>query len=299
MNIRQFYFILLAILCKNILALEYISGNAFKDYADYRVEGTTYFFDPKTIPSKSVIYVKTCYLEYFFQEIFPRIQNPIILLTHNGDPSVPNTYAHYLDDQKIIMWFGINCDIPPHPKFCNIPLGIANENYEHGNPDMWDEVLDILSQQKDKVKEKKIYINWGSTHTIRAVLYDFFKNKPFVMIGKHQEPREYLLDMAKYRFVISPFGGGLDCHRTWEALLVGSIPLVQTSTLDPLFKDLPVIIVQNWEEITEDFLEQKYSELSKKNYNFEKLYLNYWLTILEHYKNSKLYKIGEKPQGIS
>ena len=35
---------------------------------------------------------------------------------------------------------------------------------------------------------------------------------------------EYLMALGRHRFVISPRGNGLDAHRTWETLLVGSIP---------------------------------------------------------------------------
>ena len=46
----------------------------------------------------------------------------------------------------------------------------------------------------------------------------------------------------KYKFILSPPGAGFDCHRTWEALYLGAIPIVKTSSLDPLYKDLPVVI---------------------------------------------------------
>lgn len=83
-----------------------------------------------------------------------------------------------------------------------------------------------------------------------------------------------------YKFVLSPRGAGIDCHRTWEALVVGLIPIVLSSTIDNLFKDLPVIIINSWNEITESFLQEKYKEISMKKqnneYNLETLHLEYW-----------------------
>ena len=32
-----------------------------------------------------------------------------------------------------------------------------------------------------------------------------------------------------FAFVLCPHGGGLDCHRNWEALCLGCIPIVKTS----------------------------------------------------------------------
>jgi hypothetical protein len=48
-------------------------------------------------------------------------------------------------------------------------------------------------------------------------------------------------EMCKYSFVLSPFGNGYDCHRTWEALLLGCIPIMKKSRIDSLFKYLPVL----------------------------------------------------------
>ena len=36
-------------------------------------------------------------------------------------------------------------------------------------------------------------------------------------------------------FGLSPRGNGVDCHRTWEMLYFGMIPVMLRSTIDPLF----------------------------------------------------------------
>jgi hypothetical protein len=38
-----------------------------------------------------------------------------------------------------------------------------------------------------------------------------------------------LYEKINYAFVASPYGGGPDCHRTWEALILGCIPIVKSS----------------------------------------------------------------------
>jgi hypothetical protein len=54
---------------------------------------------------------------------------------------------------------------------------------------------------------------------------------------------------GRYAAVLSPHGGGLDCHRTWEALALGHLVVAPSSALDPLFKDLRVVPVQSWNEV--------------------------------------------------
>lgn len=55
---------------------------------------------------------------------------------------------------------------------------------------------------------------------------------------------EYYHALSRTRFAWSPHGNGLDCHRTWEILLLGAYPIVKTSSLDELYRDLPVLVVE-------------------------------------------------------
>jgi hypothetical protein len=55
---------------------------------------------------------------------------------------------------------------------------------------------------------------------------------------------------ADYAFAVSPRGAGLDCHRTWEALVLRTIPIVKHSTLLPVYGGFPVAVVRDWTEVT-------------------------------------------------
>lgn len=57
--------------------------------------------------------------------------------------------------------------------------------------------------------------------------------------------------MARHRFVLSPLGMGMDCHRTWEALALGSIPIVRRSPLvSSLFRDVSsIVVVDDWTDV--------------------------------------------------
>ena len=84
---------------------------------------------------------------------------------------------------------------------------------------------------------------------------------------------------AKFEFVISPHGGGLDCHRTWEALALGCYPIVKSSPIDPLFKGLPVLIVKEWSDVTQErltqFLQERDIEKEQRLLQ-EQLALKWW-----------------------
>jgi len=87
--------------------------------------------------------------------------------------------------------------------------------------------------------------------------------------------------MAEHQFIASPPGVGMDCHRTWEALLLGCVPIVERKpTLSPMFKDLPVWEVDGYEQVTATSMAEKQNEIATKlaegNYNFKKLTVGWW-----------------------
>lgn len=92
----------------------------------------------------------------------------------------------------------------------------------------------------------------------------------------------YLQDLSEYKFCISPPGIGLDTHRTWEALMVGTIPIVLSSPLNSLYQDFPVVIVPSYDLLTEEILYRIYEQIVniKSSYNFYKLCVHYWDTII-------------------
>ena len=52
-----------------------------------------------------------------------------------------------------------------------------------------------------------------------------------VVQNKSMERRFVWETTAQYAFVASPPGNGFDCHRTWEALVLGCIVIVQNSSV--------------------------------------------------------------------
>ena len=243
----------------------------------------------------STVFLKSNYLDKFFKEIHPLIPFPYILVTHNSDDSSPGNYMQELEGSKIIAWFGQNVSIS-HTKLHPIPIGVANRCWPHGN-------IHIIRNQQQLInhlpKNFLLYMNFSVPENTSAPLTpsetayllerqavnNLFKRKNYCTTSPIKEYSQYLIDLAKSKFVLCPHGNGLDSHRTWESLLMGAIPIVKESSLDPMYEDLPVLIVKNWNEITEEFLEQKYEEISSKTaYKIEKIYFAYWENIINSYK---------------
>jgi len=79
--------------------------------------------------------------------------------------------------------------------------------------------------------------------------------------------------------VFSPKGTHFDCWRHYETILMGSIPVVDDHfTLRRILADLPVIFVENWQELTlEALIEEIQRTLAVRHFDLERLSSSFWL----------------------
>ena len=93
-------------------------------------------------------------------------------------------------------------------------------------------------------------------------------------------------NISKYSFVVSPFGHGFDCIRTFEALCLGCIVIMKKSFLDIIYEELPVLLVNEWTDINKELLDKTLFEFSNKTFNYEKLKMKYWIDLVQsHFDN--------------
>ena len=112
----------------------------------------------------------------------------------------------------------------------------------------------------------------------RADVYQQIHADPAVQIQPHLLPQfEMWMQRGQFDYVLSHHGFGLDCHRTWEALVLGHIVVVQKSSMDPLYEDLPVIIVDDWAEVAASGIGQLLGIDCNKTFRHEKLTNKYWV----------------------
>lgn len=266
----------------------FISTNTFRAHCDFTFDQFSRSIDPKQVKNGNLIYVKTDYLNQFFTLVHPNIQARYILLSHDSDYPIPGNFKKYLDDPKLIAWFGENVEGYSHPKLHPIPLGLIKRHLPWGDLDVVHRVMNLTPAPE---REYLLYLNFRLDTCVeeRCLLVKMFCDKSYTNFipTTTRSYEEYLTDLRGSKFVLSPRGFGLDTHRTWESLLMGAIPIVRSSTLDPMFENLPVLVINEWSELTEEFLLDKYEKMKGKNYQTEKMYADYWLKLIDSYKNDK------------
>lgn len=86
---------------------------------------------------------------------------------------------------------------------------------------------------------------------------------------------DYYDALPHYKFVISPEGLGFDCHRHYEALIAGCIPIMEYNPLiEKKYNDCPVLYTKDYSEINHKYLEAKYKEMIGKEYDFSCLFFS-------------------------
>jgi hypothetical protein len=280
----KIYLFVATLLCSSVAIArqDYICTEEFRKLADYIVEDGKCPVKPSEIPEKSIVYAGD--IHFFFARVFPYLRHRIVLITHDSDGSAPFGHEAELDSDMLIAWFAENVGIQ-HPKLKPIPIGMAHLTYP-GNTSERKALLEhFAAAAPNKKRIFPIYLNISAdSHWERATVLKLFSNHPWVYhVDQKRSYIGYLQEMSRFAFVFSPRGAGLDCLRTWEALYLRCIPIVRSSTLDPIYEDLPVLIVDEWSNLTADMIRAKYSRVTPKSFDDERLYMGYWADLIRSY----------------
>jgi hypothetical protein len=224
------------------------------------------------------IFVKTDLLNYFLTHIFPTINCKIYLITGVSDFEIDNKYLPYLNDNKIIKWIGVNISIQSHPKLCKMLIGFQEpDRRRNGNADGEGGDQELLykmynSQKQFNTKLNKLFISYlGNTHASRGNIHTNFNNISYVEFGEKLDFENYLKKINDYKFVLCPRGNGIDTHRFCEILLMCSVPIVERNGMSDLYEKFPCIIVDQFNTITFELLQNFTFDIEK--YNLFKTYM--------------------------
>jgi hypothetical protein len=95
-----------------------------------------------------------------------------------------------------------------------------------------------------------------SSNQERIGIKDLFREKRWAIVDESRSSySEFLGKMRQSKFMICPRGNAIDCHRNWEVLYMRRVPIMKHHPyLEVLFKDYPVLFVNDYSEVTEELL---------------------------------------------
>jgi len=242
----------------------------------------------------------------FITTLLDSIDKPYILVVAQSDYSFPEVLGEnsskYIDTSKCIHIFAQNATIMHH-KVTALPIGLDYHSQMEfddafgepsASPKAQEKVLQEIKDGSAPFAKRKLmcYANFNSKADPGSKKFGYDRENAIKEIQKelieYQEEKIPRSDtwrrQVQYAFVICPHGNGLDCHRQWEALCLGCIPIVVTSPIDVLYKDLPVLIVKKWSDITHQLLQDTVNKFKDTRFNYDKLLLSYWVDKINSYK---------------
>lgn len=257
-------------------------------------------YDLTNFTNGSTLYVCSNAFRHFVNYILPHLPYSFILVSGDCDETMPDDifrdFISFIENPKIIHWFCQNW-VGNHPKVSIIPIGLDYHTMESRDTD-WGLQISPAIQEKQLLElpkipfyERKIAC-YSNFHFFTTTRYGFDRIDAIEKIPKElvfYEPKKIerfqsWKNQTEYAFVISPHGNGLDCHRTWEALCLGCIPIVKTSKIDSLYEGLPVLIVQDWSDVNLELLEKTVNDFKLKLFDYDRLTLKYWMDKINSYK---------------
>jgi hypothetical protein len=196
--------------------------------------------------------------------------------------------------------FYVNCNVVDDPRVHNMPIGIRDGgevlDFHRGFSqkmllnahDKWIGTRGNGSSDNrsvsTRVRDILCLLCFSYTHKERRRAYNMLSNRSFITdLNKHdyntnqlgllgKVPVEYNYEMtARSIYAISPRGCGEATHRFFEAIYLGCIPVVKrTNTVfDRLYALYPCLIVDDWDQVTEELLLANRSGLEAKMVAFK------------------------------
>lgn len=257
--------------------MDWIQGDKFKSlgvlYAPKRKLPGDYDGIVNNFNKEKVIYTHTIYAKDLFDEI-KNIDSEFIVVTHNGDVNID-----FPPPDNVKKWFTQNINII-HDRVESIPIGLENNRWF---PEIKkkEKMLAKMQEPHHSIYELTgnllcMNFNIHTNTSKRLQPYELLKDKTWVTAYMGRPFDKYLDDIYNHKFVLCPEGNGMDTHRTWETLYMGSIPVEKYNLNNRFYQDLPICFVDDWREVTESFLEQEYDRIKSLIWNHSKLEFEYW-----------------------
>ena len=276
--------------------MNFICGDKFVEMSDFVYTRPNcpddYYKIPNTFTKEAieafngipVIYTLTPNASTLFHHLHS-IKKKVVVITHSADmPADKDLYD--MMPETVVKWFAQNA-YHHGEKLHSIPIGIENaQRKEFHHQDKPSKIL--AKAETEKTYKNLCYLNCSIwTHRDeRAECYRHLAGKPWVTTVTNPNLFDFdgfIDNIYRHKFVACPRGNGIDTHRTWETLYLDSIPIERPNPSNAFWRDLPICFVQNWHEVTADFLTREYDRIMNTEWNLDKLFSPYWEKLIKSY----------------
>jgi hypothetical protein len=192
------------------------------------------------------------------------------------------TFSHI--PSNVHHWFVTNLMTGNDSRLTAIPFGVAEGSVDI----LWNKMTQMLPFS-ERINE--VFCSWQDYTYDRYELRSQLEEHGAAVTFPPDKPLpydEYLEQLGKYRFVVSPPGNGEDCYRTMESIYMGAVVFVENSFLNNALA-LPTLLYESYDDLIE-LVYQKPFEKYHHLYNGEtwnQAHLSYWKRRIE-YKRAEI-----------
>lgn len=230
----------------------FISGDTYAALCDYQFNQDLSLTGLKKNSESIKLFLPAYLKDQFISELKANKSNfsGDILVIHNYDNIPTDTEMTFFSKRfkKVhsVNWLGDKTIATP------IPIGLENWSLlRNGVPRDFLRLIDqgLLPTSRRSIRILSSFsLETNSTERSRAIEFSRSNGDVFQMPA-FTSPKKYREMLSNSAFVLSPPGNGADCHRTWEAIYLGAIPIVLKKYWPFSHLELPVLAVEDWSEI--------------------------------------------------
>ena len=239
------------------------------------------FFSLAEIEGTEIGFDDTPSLRLLEEELHAFADPPVVIMS-DGDLLPSMTLISEIANRSTKV-FSVNV-VEETEKIVAIPLGLENF-YRNRNGRLKDYLLQLDSLSPgSRTREVFAAFEPENNRSIREPLVGLVSRSSHGWNPRRIGPELYRRTVRDSLFVISPPGRGLDCHRTWEAIYLGAVPVVLDGALAPsLIEALPIHSVSNYD----DFLNLSPPQMVKlfhevREISSSKAYMPHWVNEVMH-----------------
>lgn len=166
--------------------------------------------------------------------------------------------------------------IEPHPKVFPLPLGVT----------LAKQASEQLHAKPMSNRTKTVMINMSSFGGRPSIAKSVIANFGGTLNNTYKDGSDFWQQLREAKFILCPSGLGWDTYRSWEALVMGAIPVLETyyrrDGFYQAYDGLPVLWVDHYDNVTPSLLEKAYPIILAKahEYKFEKLTIQWWIDLI-------------------
>jgi hypothetical protein len=224
-----------------------------------------------------LVFCEAWHLKEFLLGPARNVRTRFAVISHNGDSNIDESIVGLLP-KNLSCLFAQNV-LVNDVRVIPLPIGLENRRLHYNGITSDFEMLRKSGIEKGARILSAFTV--GNNPHVREKAFEDLSVTPLNDTIERMNSRAYRRIAAKYMFIASPPGNGADCHRTWEAMYLGAVPIVLASTFTEYFRNLglPLLLVSSYREISrlgESDLADLYAQ-RKEQFFAAPLWMDFWV----------------------